>query len=78
MGPTGDIFARDINFDIDDGAESATKIMDHSAQQFDLNASTQKDLADAETSAHNVVLLWDMLKVSPLHIIDNNLPIARN
>ena len=67
MGPTGDIFARDINFDLDDGADSATKIMDHSVQQI-----------GGEASAHNVVLLWDMLKVSPLHIIDNNLPIARN
>jgi len=50
---TGDIFARDINFDMDDDASSTFP----SGPQLD---------ADGKPLPVTVVLLWDMLKVSSL------------
>lgn len=50
---TGDIFARDINFDMDDDLRSTFR----AEEQFD---------ADGKPLPATVVLLWDMLKVSQL------------
>jgi hypothetical protein len=52
----GDIFARDISFDIDDDARSSFL----AAPQYD---------EDGKLIAPSVVLLWDMLKVSVSNLL---------